>query len=190
MPLQPGSARVGSSTKVNSSRTWSSFPGFGSKRTKTSRDTMEASFLFYNCSNMLVRFLIAVCATLSALAQPADLVLLNAHVVTLNSKQREAQAIAISAGRIAWVGANADARKRFPAARRMDLAGATVLPGIIDAHTHLLSLGESLMKLNLKDATTPEQVVERVRERVKSARGIACARPRLRPPKQCARRRL
>src|SRR5260370_32729609 len=97
-------------------------------------------------------FCIGVCERLSGLAEPADLVLLNAHVVTLNSKQREAQAIAISAGRIAWVGANADARKRFPAARRMDLAGATVLPGIIDSHTPLLSLCARLLHLTLKEA--------------------------------------
>src|SRR5260370_6540393 len=115
-------------------------------------------------------FCIGVCERLSGLAEPGDLVLLNAHVVTLNSKQREAQAIAISAGRIAGVGSTADAPKLFPAARRMDLAGGTVLTGIIDAHTHLLSLGESVMRLKLKDATTPEEVVERVRERVKSAR--------------------
>ena len=107
---------------------------------------------------------------LLAPAQSADLVLLNARVITMNGRQPQAEAVAISSGRIAWVGTSAEARKRFPNARNMDLAGATILPGIIDAHTHLLSLGESLLKLNLKDISTPGQAAELVRERAKSAR--------------------
>jgi len=105
-----------------------------------------------------------------ARAQPADLVLLNAHAITLSERQPQAEAIAIAAGRILWTGTSAEAKKKFPRSRKLDLAGATVLPGIIDAHTHLLALGESLLKLNLKDAATPEQAAERVRERVRSAK--------------------
>lgn len=104
-----------------------------------------------------------------ALAQRPDLVLLNAQVVTMNEKQPLATAVAISGGRISWVGETSEAGQRFAGARTLDLSRATVLPGIIDAHTHLLSLGESLLKLNLKDAATPEQAAERVRERARSA---------------------
>ena len=104
-----------------------------------------------------------------ALAQRPDLVLLNAQVVTMNEKQPLATAVAISGGRISWVGETSEAGQRFAGARTLDLSHATVLPGIIDAHTHLLSLGESLLKLNLKDAATPEQAAERVRERARSA---------------------
>jgi len=114
--------------------------------------------------------LLALLIPLAAHAQTAGLLLVNAHVVTLDPRQPEASAIAISSGRIAWVGATAESRARFPSARVMDLAGATVLPGIIDAHGHLLSLGESLLKLNLKDVATPEEVVARVRERARPAR--------------------
>src|ERR1043166_1309699 len=104
-----------------------------------------------------------------ALAQRPDLVLLNAQVVTMNEKQPLATAVAISGGRISWVGETSEAGQRFAGARTLDLSRTTVLPGIIDAHTHLLSLGESLLKLNLKDAATPEQAAERVRERARSA---------------------
>src|SRR5690242_12021180 len=105
-----------------------------------------------------------------ARAQPADLVLLNAHAITLSERQPQAEAIAIAAGRILWTGTSAEAKKKFSRSRQLYLAGATVVPGIIDAHTHLLALGESLLKLNLKDAATPEQAAERVRERVRSAK--------------------
>src|SRR5439155_74313 len=81
-----------------------------------------------------------------------DLLLLNAHVVTMNEKQPSAQAIAIRGGRILWVGNTEEAERLYPRpAHAMDLHGATVLPGIIDAHAHLINLGQSLVRLNLKD---------------------------------------
>jgi predicted amidohydrolase YtcJ len=99
----------------------------------------------------------------------ADLLLLNAHVITMDRTQPSAEAVAIRADRIVWVGRNRDASRFFsPSTRKLDLQGATVLPGIIDAHTHLVSLGESLLRLNLKDAATEEEIVERVRRKAAS----------------------
>src|SRR5262249_40084696 len=70
----------------------------------------------------------------------ADLILLNAHVITMDRTQPTAEALAIRADRIVWVGANRDANRFFSTStRKLDLQGATVLPGIIDAHTHLVS---------------------------------------------------
>jgi predicted amidohydrolase YtcJ len=80
------------------------------------------------------------------------------------------QAIAIAGDRILWVGSDAEAQELFPSVKkRIDLRGATVLPGIIDAHTHLFELGKSLLRLNLKDVASEEEAVARVRERVRSA---------------------
>lgn len=105
-----------------------------------------------------------------ALAQAPDLLLVNGNIVTLSDRQPNAEAIAIRGGRILWTGTDADAKTRFPAAARtVDLGGETVLPGILDVHTHLLSLGESFLKLNLTDAATPEEVAARVRDRAKTA---------------------
>jgi len=96
----------------------------------------------------------------------ADLLLLNAHVVTMNDKQPAVQAVAIGGGRILWVGSTAEGERLYPKpARAMDLHGATVLPGIIDAHTHLIDLGESLVRLNLKDILTEKEIIERVKQR-------------------------
>jgi hypothetical protein len=99
-----------------------------------------------------------------------DLLLINAHVITINSKQPTAEAIAIQGDRIAWVGTTAEARRRFARASRIiDLHGATVLPGLIDAHVHLVSLGQSLLRLNLKDVPDEAEAVARVKQRVASA---------------------
>ena len=81
-----------------------------------------------------------------------------------------AQAIAIAGDRVVWVGNDDAAQKLFPSVKnKIDLRGATVLPGIIDAHTHLFELGKSLLRLNLKDVATEEEAVARVRERVRAA---------------------
>jgi predicted amidohydrolase YtcJ len=107
--------------------------------------------------------------SLSAQTPNADLLLLNAHVVTMNDKQPSAQAIAIQGERIVWVGNSDEGKKLYPSARVMDLHGTTVLPGLIDAHTHLINLGESLVRLNLKDIPTEKEIVERVKQRTTSA---------------------
>ena len=99
-----------------------------------------------------------------------DLLLLNAHVITMDPSQPEMQAIAVQGDRIAWVGSDSKARRLFASASRaIDLHGATVLPGLIDAHVHLVSLGQSLLRLNLKDVGDEAEAIVRVKERVASA---------------------
>ena len=130
--------------------------------------------LFPNCACFqILRFvpllLLVTAAALQSAPQSTrpDLLLFNANIVTMNSRQPTAQAIAIQRGRIVWLGGNEESRKLFSRTiPRMDLGGSTVLPGIIDAHTHLLELGKSLLRLNLKDVTTQQQAVDRVRKRV------------------------
>src|SRR5215469_13920740 len=104
-------------------------------------------------------------------SQPPDLLLLNGHVITMDGNQPSAQAIGIRQDRIVWVGKNEEARKLFgQSVRRLDLHGATVLPGIIDAHTHLVELGKSLLRLNLKDVPNEQEAIERVKKQVASAK--------------------
>ncbi len=105
----------------------------------------------------------------SAKTSSADLLIVNAHIVTMDAKRPAATAMGIQGDRIVWVGDTGSAQRRFPGTRAVDLQGATVLPGIIDAHTHLIELGKSLVRLNLKDVATAQEAVERVKQRVSSA---------------------
>ena len=118
---------------------------------------------------LLLAITVALAPILPALTQTqakADLLLLNANVITMNPRQPAAEAVAVKGGRIAWVGSTADARALFGnVAETLDLGGATVLPGIIDAHGHLMNLGESFLKLDLKGLATPEDVARRVKEK-------------------------
>jgi predicted amidohydrolase YtcJ len=81
----------------------------------------------------------------------------------------DAEAIAMRGGRITFVGTSADALKRKGKATEvLDAQGATILPGLVDAHTHLANLGASLRRVNLVGAATEEEVVRRVEERARS----------------------
>lgn len=115
-------------------------------------------------------FMAPACVCAGENAPAPDLLLIHGRIVTMDPGRPSAQAIAIQGDRIIWVGNDQEARKRFAHARQtVDLHGATVLPGIIDAHTHLFDLGKSLLRLNLKDVATAEEAVARVSEKAASA---------------------
>src|SRR5262245_20088407 len=101
---------------------------------------------------------------------PDDLLIINAHVITIDRNHPAAEAVAIQGDRVAWTGTTAEARRQFPnAVQIVDLHGATVLPGLIDAHVHLLALGQSLLRLNLKDAADPAAAVALAKQRAANA---------------------
>src|SRR5262249_26935741 len=68
----------------------------------------------------------------------ADLAIVNSHVITLDPRQPRAEAIAIAGGRILCVGGRGDIEASTDRGTRIiDLAGKTVMPGFIDAHSHI-----------------------------------------------------
>jgi len=97
-------------------------------------------------------------------AQTADLVVVNAHVYTVDEARPSASSIAVKSGRILAVG---DDLSRYTATKRIDARGATILPGLIDCHAHMRSLGDSLgdnpETLDLRAAKSEAEIVEKVR---------------------------
>ena len=80
-----------------------------------------------------------------------------------------AHAIAIGGNRITAVGDDATVlRLRGPSTRVIDAAGATLIPGLHDAHGHVGALGSNLQTLDFRGTTSFEQVVAGVRQRVAS----------------------
>src|SRR5690349_736812 len=109
--------------------------------------------------------LLAVCAALPslALAQPADLVLRNGKIVTMNSAVPVAQALAVRGDKISALGSNADAQKWIgPQTQVIDLAGKLAIPGFIEGHGHFTGVGAFKMTLNLRDAHTWDDIVAMV----------------------------
>jgi predicted amidohydrolase YtcJ len=87
--------------------------------------------------------------------QPADRILFNGRILTVDAQDRIAEAIAIRDGRILAVGTTAEIeRLAGPATERIDLAGRTATPGLIDAHAHFSSGG--LLRLTHVDLSFPQ----------------------------------
>src|SRR2546425_4928384 len=96
----------------------------------------------------------------------ADLVLLGGAVVTEDPAHPEAEAVAVRGDSILAVGRNDEVGRRAgPSTRRIDLRGGMVVPGLIDAHGHVRSLGEELANLDLHGVASVEEVARLVRER-------------------------
>ncbi len=104
------------------------------------------------CGAALLTLAVAV------VAEASDVVLVNGHVYTANAAAKWAQAIAITGSRIDAVGSN-DEIMRYKEAntRVVDLRERTVIPGIVDSHTHLWLGALALHGFNL---ALPELYIE------------------------------
>jgi predicted amidohydrolase YtcJ len=99
-------------------------------------------------------------------AARVDRLLVNGRFITADADFTIAEAVAIAGDRIAAVGPR-QAVERLAAPETVidDLGGATVLPGLIDAHTHMLATGALLRNIQLYDCRSIDDVLRRVRER-------------------------
>jgi len=99
----------------------------------------------------------------SGARQAPTLVLVNGRVWTGDSARPSADAIAIAGTRIVAVGSNDEIRDLARGANVIDLGGAFVVPGFIDSHVHLLDGGFRLASVQLRDASTRDEFVARIK---------------------------
>ena len=121
-------------------------------------------------------FLLLSLAVPSALASqqrpaanaPADLIVSNARIYTVDAARPVVEALAVRNGRIVFAGSEREAAAlRGPATRSVDLAGRTVIPGMVDAHAHLVGLGQALANVDLVGTRSYEEVIARVAARAR-----------------------
>lgn len=97
--------------------------------------------------------------------KPADIVLLNGGIYTVDAENSWAQAAAIRDGRMVAVGDNAAVRPLVgPTTEVIDLDGRMAMPGIIDSHVHPLEGGYEQVHCNLWDYDSIEEVLEALRQ--------------------------
>lgn len=103
---------------------------------------------------------------------PADLILVNGKIVTVDANRPSATWLAARGGRIAALGADAKGYNRYvgPATEIVDLGGALAVPGLIESHGHFTGLGQSKLELDLTTARSWDEIVAMVGEAVKSAK--------------------
>ena len=110
-------------------------------------------------------------AQLHAQSRPADLIVINAHVYTVDDARPVVSAMAVRDGRIAFTGSVREAMAlKGTGTRVIDAGGRTIIPGMVDAHAHLLGLGQSLRSVPLYGAKSYDEVIARV---VARANGVA-----------------
>lgn len=117
-------------------------------------------------SSLLVALSVAVLQ-----AQPADLVLRNGKIVTMESSVPEVQALAARGGKIVAMGTNQQVQAYVGSSTQViDLAGRLATPGFIEGHGHFTGLGSSKMMLNLRDAKNWDQIVAMVAAAAREAK--------------------
>lgn len=137
---------------------------------------------------LAVRTLIA-CAPSAPVQAAPDLILVNAHAYTMawsepsrdgapapdapfdsaRGWRHDATAVGVRGGRIVYVGNDSGALAlRGITSRVIDLHEQTLLPGFVDAHTHVAELGQSLDRVNVTGVATEAEAVERIVERAEN----------------------
>ena len=114
----------------------------------------------------IILLLLAGCGT----AEEAELVIWNGRVLTVDEHFSVEEAVAVLDGKILFTGSNKSAERFIgPGTELIDAGGLTVLPGLIDSHAHLVSLGDELYNLNISDCKSFDEIVEKVAARVAEA---------------------
>ncbi len=121
--------------------------------------------------NAFVTALVATCLIASSFraladerAVMADLIIINANVHTMDARRPVAEAIAVYGNRIAAIGSTEKIRKLAGTRTRViDAGGRLILPGFNDSHVHFLSGGFQLSSVDLRDARSPQEFAERIR---------------------------
>ncbi|HWQ58691.1 MAG TPA: amidohydrolase family protein, partial [Clostridia bacterium] len=100
-----------------------------------------------------------------------DVIFYNGTVKTMDG--REAQAICVEKGRIAFVGADGDAlRLKTEHTELVDLGGRLTLPGFIDTHMHFLYYGQSLSIARLAPARSKAELLKIGRDFLAKSPGL------------------
>ena len=114
--------------------------------------------------------MLALASMAVAQERPADMILYNARIYTVDENRPTAEAMAVRDGRVLFTGslrgAEALAGERT---ERIDLQGATVVPGMVDAHVHLMGLGSALRNIDLVGTRSYDEIIRLVVDRARSA---------------------
>ncbi len=99
-----------------------------------------------------------------------DKIFYNGKIYSLDEKNSIYEAVAVKNGIIFDVGSSAELLKKYPQSEKIDLNGAIVFPGFIDAHGHITGYGENLLQINLVGTTSQEEIAELVKQKANQSK--------------------
>ena len=107
----------------------------------------------------------------TAQAPPADLVLINGRIVTVDDVRPEAEAIAVSKDRVQALGTTTEIKAMVGQNTQViDLQGQLAIPGFIESHGHFTGVGGAQLELNLMNVESWDKIVAMVAEAVSHAK--------------------
>jgi predicted amidohydrolase YtcJ len=92
------------------------------------------------------------------------MLLTNGRIHTMDAAGTVAEALVVRDGRIAFVGRTAEVN-RAPGEETVDLGGRTVLPGLVDAHGHLMHLARGRLSFDARGLASEDEIARRVGQR-------------------------
>lgn len=129
---------------------------------------------FQNTMKSSISALITALLLLASCAyknKEADLVVRNAHIVSMDSEGHEYTAMAIKDGRIVELGAEQQILNRYRAKEIYDAGTKTIYPGFIDGHCHFLGYGLNAQKVDLANTKSWSEVLRLTQAFAKSHPG-------------------
>jgi len=116
---------------------------------------------------LVIAFVLTVAVSAPALAAPT--VVTNVHGYTLVGANLHAfSALAFESGKVLETGDDASLRSKYATAHIIDGHGKTLLPGLIDAHGHVVDLGLESVQIQLTGTASLQQVQQRIRTYVQA----------------------
>lgn len=94
-----------------------------------------------------------------------DKIYYNSKIYSLDDKNSIYEAVAVKNGLIYDLGTTDQLLKKYSNVEKIDLNGAVVFPGFIDAHGHITGYGENLIQINLVGTQSQEQIAELVKQK-------------------------
>ena len=139
---------------------------------------MKHYFLLYNIllrkrfpGSIIIVAGIFISITCQVPNDPADLILRNGKIVTMDDRWPQVSALAVKGDRISAVGSDRDMLRYIGTETQViDLKGMLAIPGFIEGHGHFYSLGASLMELELRNAENWDAIITLVAEEAKNKR--------------------
>ncbi len=114
-------------------------------------------------------FLLLLCGCSAPAWGAADSIFVNGSILTMDTKQPEVRAIAVENGKITALGDEGNVRAQADAKTRVvDLKGATLMPGFVEAHGHMFGLGRKSIDLDLSDTKSLDEAKKKIAARVKT----------------------
>ncbi|MGA0434700.1 MAG: amidohydrolase [Flavobacteriales bacterium] len=95
-------------------------------------------------------------------SEVADMIIHNGKIITLDFENSKGQAIAVKNGMILEVGPNRAILNKYQAEEYVDLKGGVVMPGLMDAHAHLVGYADGLLEANLVGSSSWEEAISRM----------------------------